>query len=114
MSTDWNIECRKCGYTLIGDGYGVRHYGLAELCASSMLVRPKIVYDWWAPIIQSDSGHSIHLFDIPTNCTHDFEPRNEYGDWATPNMWPDGHPKSMVITCNLPGQCTAGGESRCG
>ena len=116
MSTDWNIECRKCGYRVIGDDYEVRYYGLAELCASALLVHaPEL--QWWNPVVTSDGGTVIQLVEIPKGCTHDFEPRNEYGDWATPDMWPDGHPKSMVITSELTGQCTGRsyiGGSRCG
>lgn len=115
MSTDWNIECRKCGYRVFDEfEHRLKAYLAVEVCCSDRLVyvQPS---GWWRTIVQApDPCLSIDLSDIPTNCTHDFEPRNEYGKWATPDMWPDGHPKSMVMTSELTGQCTAGGESRCG
>ena len=116
MSTYWNIECKRCGYTVFDDVYGwSNHMGdeFAEICASGMLTtRPAgghvSGFGLWKVRVSSDFDHhrDIDLHEIhDSDCEHDFEPRNEYGDWATPDMWPKGHHKSRVCNAEPRGGC---------
>lgn len=102
MSRLWSIECRECGLRAARNKGPGREFCFRVDVAIERCLDVYASHDNWV------------RFGFPLDCTHDFEPRNEYGKWATPDMWPDGHPKSMVITSELPGGCTAGGESRCG
>jgi hypothetical protein len=123
MSTYWNIECRRCGLEAFDNAYDWSNRlssEFIEICVSGLLDtkpaagRVSNIALWGVQIV-SDMGygtidlHEVHAVD----CDHDFEPRNEYGDWATPDMWPDWHPKSRVIVAGAGVECEGLGESRC-
>lgn len=117
MSTYWNIECRRCGLEVFEDSYGwTSHHGeeFAKLCASSLLSTVPENTGAWELVVINHFDRSINMACLrTTECAHDFEPRNEYGEWATPDMWPDGHPKSQVTEGSKPPDCSGLGEARC-
>ena len=116
MSTYWNIECRRCGLEVFEDSYGwTSHHGreFAELCASELLSAIAISSGAWGLKLTNDFDRTINLLRLDTECDHDFEPRNEYGEWATSGMWPDGHPKSRVTVWSRVADCSGLGEARC-
>lgn len=117
MSTYWNIECRRCGLEVFQDDYGwTNHRGeeFAKLCASSLLGTKAARTDAWEVMLVPYIGdHSIDLAKLDTGCDHDFEPRDEYGRWATPDMWPDWHPKSKTVEPVPAETCTGLGDGRC-
>ncbi len=117
MSTYWNIECRRCGLEVFKDSYGwSNHLGpqFSKLCASGILsTSPRHAGAWRIGIISEVGDEDVDPGRLDTGCTHDFEPRNEYGDWAKPEMWPDWHPKSQVIEGTQPTDCSGLGEVRC-
>ena len=119
MSTYWNIECSRCGLEVFEDSYGwTKHQGVrfAELCASRLLDTLPHSTDSWRLTVINEFERTIDLGRIRESgldCDHDFEPRNEYGHWATPDMWPDWHPKSRVIVAIAGAECEGLGESRC-
>lgn len=117
MSTYWNIECRRCGLEVITDVYGwTNHHGesFSELCASGLLLTKPLRTSSWTLTIINDFDMKIELDRLhDTECPHDFEPRNEYGEWAKPEMWPDGHPKSRVTIASATPDCSGLGDVRC-
>lgn len=118
MSRYWNIECKRCGLEIFEDSYGWtnnRGGEFAELCASGMLSMNLVSTSVWG--LRIVYVHDIHIRigtgRLSTGCDHDFEPRDEYGNWATSDMWPDWHPKSRVTEGMGAVSCTGVGDGRC-
>lgn len=117
MSTYWNIECRRCGLEVFEDREWTNHQGVhfAELCASGMLdVKPMRTSSWELMVCHDIVDYlRIDPAKLDTGCDHDFEPRDEYGRWAKPELWPDWHPKSKVTVASATADCSGLGEVRC-
>lgn len=116
VSTYWNIECRRCGLSVFEDDYDwTRHHGdeFAELCASGLLSTKPGGSDAWRATLTNNFDRTINMARLDTGCAHDFEPRDEYGEWATPDMWPDWHPKSKTVEPVPAETCTGLGDGRC-
>lgn len=123
MSTYWNIECRRCGLEVFDNTHDWTNRlsgEFIEICTSGLLdtkpaAEPAANIAVWRVKIVSDMGYGeIDLHEVhASDCDHDFEPRNEYGEWATPDMWPDWHPKSQVVEGSQTPDCSGLGEVRC-
>ncbi len=116
MSTYWNIECRRCGLEVFEDDYGWtnrRGEEFASLCALDLLDTKPMATNAWRVAVIDDFDRRIDLARLNTGCDHDFEPRNEYGEWALPEMWPDWHTKGRVIEGTQPTDCSGLGDIRC-
>ncbi len=116
MSRYWNIECKRCGLEVFEDSYGwTSHEGhsFAKLCASGLLATKPAISGEWGLDIVSTCDRVIALQRLDTGCDHDFEPRDEYGRWATSDVWPDWHPKSRVTEGMGAASCTGVGDGRC-
>ena len=120
MSTYWHLECRKCG-----DGFNWDHgsqdrptrpYHMIDLVSRSALLtqiaRLAKQFDEagndWSISLTSDwlSHPEQNLAQISSNCDHEFEPRNEYGEWASASLYPDGSPQSNIFRTPVGPTCS--------
>ncbi len=114
MSTEWHLECTKCGVAIgyIGhQGEPVnRPYIFIDLVPASALItelaelqqrfaatqdsewRIELRQDYYTPEVGSQG-----LSYILNGCDHAFEPKNGDGDWACADLYPKGSPQSNIF-----------------
>ena len=126
MSTEWHLECKKCGVAIgyigrRGDKVN-RPYIFIDLVPASKIIielaelqkrfaatqdsewRIELVQDYYRP----EAGTS-DLSYILNGCDHQFEPKSEWGKWAPARYYPKGSPQSNEFEVEAGPVCSGRG-----
>lgn len=121
MSTYWSLECRKCG-TGFDWGHGGQDRPSSPCWMIGLVHRSTLLTqiarlaeqfneaggdgEWSISLTRGGSYPEEDLANISSDCDHEFEPRNDYDEWAPASLYPKGSPQSNTFQTPVGPTCS--------